>query len=205
MGERFFTSLGFESLPETFWNLSIIEKPTDGREMTCHASAWDFCDSKDFRIKMCTEMVQEDLRTIHHELGHVFYYIAYKNQPHIFREGANPGFHEAVGDAIALSFSTPEHLKAINLIDSIPDDHEGDLNYMMGMALDKIAFLPAGVMMDLWRWQVFSGEIPPSQYNSKWWDFKLRYQGVCPPVPRSENDFDAGAKYHIPAGVPYIR
>ena len=172
LGEEFFVSLGFERLPQTFWNHSIFEKPADGREMTCHASAWDMCDGKDFRIKMCTEINMEDLRVIHHELGHVFYFIAYKDQPHVFREGANPGLHEAIGDAITLSFSTPQHLKAINLTNSIPSDREGVLNHLMSIALDKIAFLPTGLLMDLWRWKVFSGEIKPSEYNRKWWEWQ---------------------------------
>ncbi|XP_074594632.1 angiotensin-converting enzyme-like [Brevipalpus obovatus] len=205
LGEEFFVSLGFDPLPQAFWNNSIFEKPADGREMTCHASAWDMCDGKDVRIKMCTEINMEDLRVIHHELGHIFYFRAYKDQPHVFREGANPGFHEAIGDAIALSFSTPQHLKAINLTSSIPNDREGVLNHLMSIALDKIAFLPTGLLMDLWRWKVFSGEITPQEYNRKWWELRYSYQGVCPPVERSEQDFDPAAKYHIAANVPYIR
>ena len=147
----------------------------------------------------------EDLVTIHHEMGHVEYYLQYKNQPVVFREGANPGFHEAIGDLLALSVSTPGHLNKVGLFSPLVDDHETTLNYQMQMALDKIAFLPFGYLMDVWRWDVFSGKTTTEHLNKRWWELRLKYQGVSPPVKRSEHDFDAGAKYHIPAGVEYIR
>lgn len=157
-------------------------------------------------IKMCTDVTMEDLITIHHEMGHVEYYLQYKDQPVVFREGANPGFHEAIGDLLALSVSTPGHLNKIGLFSSlVDDDYETTLNYQMQMALDKLAFLPFGYMMDLWRWGVFSGKTKSNHMNRRWWELRLKYQGVSPPVLRSEADFDPGAKYHIPAGVEYIR
>ncbi|KAM4622364.1 angiotensin-converting enzyme [Discoglossus pictus] len=202
--DSFFTSLGLIPMPQEFWDKSMIEKPK-GREVVCHASAWDFYNRKDFRIKQCTVVNMDDLITVHHEMGHIQYFLQYKDQPVTFREGANPGFHEAIGDVLALSVATPKHLHSIGLLDSVQDNTESDINYLMSVALDKIAFLPFGYLMDQWRWKVFDGRTPSSEYNQEWWNLRLKYQGVCPPVPRSESDFDPGAKFHIPASVPYIR
>ncbi|NXI48401.1 ACE enzyme, partial [Galbula dea] len=202
---RFFTSLGLIPMPDEFWNKSMIEKPADGREVVCHASAWDFYNRKDFRIKQCTVVNMDDLITVHHEMGHVQYFLQYMDQPISFRDGANPGFHEAIGDVMALSVSTPKHLHSINLLDQVTDNEESDINYLMSIALDKIAFLPFGYLMDQWRWKVFDGRIKEDEYNQQWWNLRMKYQGLCPPTPRSEDDFDPGAKFHIPANVPYIR
>jgi len=201
-GEGFFTSLGFAPLPETFFERSLFTKPAD-RDVVCHASAWDIDQEDDLRIKMCIEITDEDFRTIHHELGHNFYQRAYKHQPPLYRNSANDGFHEGIGDTIALSI-TPDYLVKVGLLDRVPAGN-GDLGLMMRMALDKVAFLPFGLLIDQWRWKVFSGEVRPENYNRAWWDLVLKYQGVTPPVPRSEADFDPGAKYHIPASVPYAR
>ncbi|KAM6368808.1 angiotensin-converting enzyme [Pluvialis apricaria] len=203
--DRFFTSLGLIPMPQEFWDKSMIEKPADGREVVCHASAWDFYNRKDFRIKQCTVVNMDDLITVHHEMGHVQYFLQYKDQPISFRDGANPGFHEAVGDVMALSVSTPKHLHSIKLLDQVMENKESDINYLMSIALDKIAFLPFGYLMDQWRWKVFDGRIKEDEYNQQWWNLRLKYQGLCPPTPRSEDDFDPGAKFHIPANVPYIR
>uniref|UniRef100_A0A8C8B8Z7 Angiotensin-converting enzyme n=1 Tax=Otus sunia TaxID=257818 RepID=A0A8C8B8Z7_9STRI len=203
--DRFFTSLGLIPMPQEFWDKSMIEKPADGREVVCHASAWDFYNRKDFRIKQCTVVNMDDLITVHHEMGHVQYFLQYMDQPISFRDGANPGFHEAVGDVMALSVSTPKHLHSINLLDQVTDNTESDINYLMSIALDKIAFLPFGYLMDQWRWKVFDGRIKEDEYNQQWWNLRMKYQGLCPPAPRSEDDFDPGAKFHIPANVPYIR
>ncbi|KAM8988729.1 angiotensin-converting enzyme [Ara ararauna] len=203
--DHFFTSLGLIPMPQEFWDKSMIEKPADGREVVCHASAWDFYNRKDFRIKQCTMVNMDDLITVHHEMGHVQYFLQYMDQPISFRDGANPGFHEAVGDVMALSVSTPKHLHSINLLDQVTDNTESDINYLMSVALDKIAFLPFGYLMDQWRWKVFDGRIKEDEYNQEWWNLRLKYQGLCPPAPRSEDDFDPGAKFHIPANVPYIR
>ncbi|XP_042221531.1 angiotensin-converting enzyme-like isoform X2 [Homarus americanus] len=204
LAEEFFTSLGLDPMPFTFWQKSMIVKPTD-REVVCHASAWDFCNGFDYRIKQCTQVTTEDLITTHHEMGHIQYDLQYRNQPFIFRDGANPGFHEAVGDVLALSVSTPRHLQAVNLVSNVDDSYETDINFLFTMALDKIAFLPFGYLVDQWRWEVFSGEIGESSLNSRWWDLRLSVQGVSPPVPRDEDDFDPGAKFHVPANVPYVR
>ncbi|KAM9424543.1 angiotensin-converting enzyme [Pholidichthys leucotaenia] len=203
--ERFFTSLGLLPMPKEFWEKSMLEKPTDGREVVCHASAWDFYNRKDFRIKQCTVITMDDLITVHHEMGHVQYFLQYKDQPVSFRDGANPGFHEAIGDVLALSVSTPKHLQSIGLLDKVENNYESDINFLMSMALDKIAFLPFGYLMDQWRWKVFDGRIPSTEYNKEWWNLRLKYQGLCPPVSRTEDDFDPGAKFHIPASVPYVR
>ncbi len=201
-GEGFFTSLGFAALPETFWKRSLFTKPAD-RDVVCHASAWDVDEVEDLRIKMCIEITDEDFVTIHHELGHNFYQRAYNKQPPLYRNSANDGFHEGIGDTIALSI-TPDYLVKVGLLDKVPAG-DADLGLLMQMALDKVAFLPFGLLIDQWRWKVFSGEVPPSQYNKAWWDLVVKYQGVAAPVARSESDFDPGSKYHIPANTPYAR
>ncbi len=201
-GERFFTSLGFAPLPKTFWERSLFVKPKD-HDVVCHASAWDVDNDNDLRIKMCIDITGEDFVTIHHELGHNFYQRAYNARPFLFRGGANDGFHEAIGDTIALSV-TPGYLQKVGLLAKDPGD-AGDLEFLMRMALDKIAFLPFGLMVDQWRWKVFSGEVTPASYNQAWWDLRRKYQGVSSPIPRTEADFDPGAKYHVPANVPYTR
>jgi peptidyl-dipeptidase A len=201
-GERFFTSLGFAPLPQTFWERSMFVKPRD-RDVVCHASAWDVDFDQDLRVKMCIDITSEYFSTIHHELGHNFYQRAYRPQPYLFRDSANDGFHEAIGDTIALSI-TPQYLVKLGLLGQAPDPSK-DLGLLMQKALEKIAFLPFGLLIDQWRWKVFSGEITPEQYNQAWWALRLKYQGVAPPTPRSEEDFDPGAKYHVAANVPYTR
>ena len=202
IGERFYTSLGFAPLPKTFWERSLFVRPRD-REVVCHASAWDIDFESDIRIKMCIEQTAEDFSTIHHELGHNFYQRAYKDLPAIFRDSANDGFHEAIGDTIALSV-TPEYLVRIGLLDKAPDASR-DIGLLMSRALEKVAFLPFGLLIDQWRWKVFSGEVKPEAYNKAWWDLRLKYQGVAPSTPRGEEFFDPGAKYHVPDNTPYAR
>ena len=200
--EGFFTSLGFEPLPDTFWTNSMFDKPV-GRNAVCHASAWDVTPT-DYRIKMCIQTTGEEFNVIHHELGHNFYKRAYNmNQPMLYRNSANDGFHEAIGDTVALSI-TPKYLKEIGLIEQEPSA-EGDLPFLLRMAMDKVAFLPFGLMVDKWRWKVFSGELTPEQYNQGWWDLREHYQGVKAPVDRPADAFDPGSKYHIPASTPYSR
>ncbi|XP_059127939.1 angiotensin-converting enzyme [Peromyscus eremicus] len=203
--DDFFTSLGLLPVSAEFWNKSMLEKPTDGREVVCHASAWDFYNGKDFRIKQCTSVNMEELVIAHHEMGHIQYFMQYKDLPVAFREGANPGFHEAIGDVLALSVSTPKHLYSLNLLSSEGSGYEHDINFLMKMALDKIAFIPFSYLIDQWRWRVFDGSITKENYNQEWWSLRLKYQGLCPPVPRSQGDFDPGSKFHVPANVPYIR
>jgi peptidyl-dipeptidase A len=201
-GERFFVSLGLDPLPPTFWTRSMITRPRD-REVVCHASAWDLDYQEDLRIKMCTEINAEDFQTIHHELGHNYYQRAYRHQPFIYEDSANDGFHEAVGDTIGLSV-TPEYLVRIGLLDAAPSDDK-DIGLLLARALEKVAFLPFGLLVDQWRWKVFDGEIPPGQYNPTWWELKRKYQGVAPPAPRSDDEFDPGAKFHVAGNTPYMR
>ena len=201
-GERFFSSLGFDPLPATFWERSLFVQPVD-RDVVCHASAWDLDAESDVRIKMCIEVNDEDFVTIHHELGHNYYQRAYQHQSALHRTSANDGFHEGIGDTIALSI-TPEYLAEVGLLRRVPPP-DRDLGLLLRLALDKVAFLPFGLMVDQWRWKVFSGEIGPEEYNQGWWDLRTEYQGIRPPVPRSEADFDPGAKYHIPANTSYTR
>ena len=203
-GEGFYTSLGFAPLPETFWQRSQITKPRD-REVVCHASAWDIDNLDDLRIKMCTKVNSGDFVTIHHELGHNYYQRAYKGQPFLYKNGANDGFHEAIGDFVALSI-TPQYLVDIGLLDAakVPSEDK-DIGLLLRQAMDKVAFLPFGLLIDKWRWGVFSGTIRTGDYQAAWDALRLQYQGVKPPVERDETKFDPGAKYHIPAGVPYTR
>ena len=201
-GEGFFTSLGFEALPQTFWERSLFEKPP-GREVVCHASAWDIDFQKDVRLKMCIQINEVDFQTVHHELGHNYYQMAYAPQPFLFQSSANEGFHEAIGDAVALSV-TPEYLKQLGLIERVPDA-SADTGLLLKSALAKVSFLPFGYLVDQWRWKVFSGEVGPNDYNKAWWDLRTKYQGIVPPAARGEQDFDAGAKYHVPANTPYAR
>lgn len=203
-GEGFYSSLGFAPLPATFWERSQITKPRD-REVVCHASAWDLDNREDLRIKMCTKVNADDFVTIHHELGHNYYQRAYNQQPLLYENGANDGFHEAIGDTMALSI-TPQYLVQIGLLDKnkVPSADK-DTGLLLRQAMDKVAFLPFGLMVDKWRWGVFSGAIPADQLNKGWNDLRLQYQGIVPPAPRTEADFDPGAKYHIPATTPYAR
>ncbi len=201
-GENFFSSLGFDKLPQTFWQRSQFTKPQD-RDVICHASAWDLDNIDDLRIKMCIKVNENDFITVHHELGHNYYQRAYNKQDLLYKNGANDGFHEAIGDMLALSV-TPDYLVKTGLLDKEPDA-KADMGLLMGQALDKIAFLPFGLLVDKWRWQVFSGELTPAQYNSGWWKLRTQYQGIVPPVERSADDFDPGAKYHIPGNTPYMR
>jgi len=201
--EQFYVSLGLPELPQTFWERSLFTKPAD-REVICHASAWGLDGGKDLRIKMCIRGTYEDLRTIYHELGHNFYQRAYSEQPPVFRGGAHSGFHEAIGDTITLSM-TPDYLQQVGLIPLATESEEAVINRQMQQALDNIAFLPFGKLIDEWRWGVFSGEISPENYNKAWWELRTRYQGIAPPVERTEEHFDPGAKYHIPGNTSYTR
>jgi len=203
-GENFFSSLGFEPLPETFWTRSQFVKPKD-RQVVCHASAWNLDDIDDLRIKMCTRVNGDDFTTVHHELGHNYYQRAYNKLTPYYLSGANDGFHEAIGDTVALSI-TPEYLVQIGLLDrSQVPGADKDTGLLLRQAMDKVAFLPFGLMIDRWRWQVFSGEVKPADYQKAWTDMRLQYQGIVPPSERGANAFDPGAKYHIPAVVPYTR
>jgi peptidyl-dipeptidase A len=201
--EGFFVSLGLDPLPETFWQRSLFLQPDD-REVQCHASAWDVGFNNDLRIKMCIKINMEDFVTIHHELGHNYYYMNYYTKPVLFQAGANDGFHEGIGDTLALSV-TPAYLKNLGLLDEISEDPNAVINKQLADGLEKISFLPFGLLIDRWRWGVFSGEIKPEEYNAAWWKLVNEYQGVAAPVERSEADFDPGAKYHIPANTPYAR
>jgi peptidyl-dipeptidase A len=202
-GEGFYTSLGLAPLPQTFWERSQIVRP-EGREVVCHASAWNIDAKDDIRIKMCTKVNGEDFFVVHHELGHNYYQRAYKNQPYLFQNGANDGFHEAIGDFVGLSALTPTYLQQVQIIDQVPPA-DADTAFLLDMAMDKIAFLPFGLLVDRWRWDVFSGKITPAQYNERWWQLVNQYQGLVPPSARPADAFDPGAKYHVPGNTPYTR
>lgn len=203
LGEGFFTSLGLDPLPGTFWERSLFVQPSD-RDVVCHASAWDVSYSDDLRIKMCIKIDEEDLITVHHELGHNYYFHYYYNLPALYQAGAHDGFHEGIGDTLALSV-TPGYLKNLGILDQVPKNEKGLINLQMKDALEKIAFIPFGKLIDQWRWDVFSGKVGPDRYNAAWWELRRKYQGVAPAGGRTEAEFDPGAKYHIPANVPYTR
>ncbi|QKG71794.1 M2 family metallopeptidase [Erythrobacter mangrovi] len=204
IGEGFYSSLGMKPLPETFWKRSMFLKPAD-REVVCHASAWDIDNKDDIRIKMCIKVNADDFVTIHHELGHNYYQRAYQDQSYLHLNGANDGFHEAIGDFVALSI-TPEYLVQIGLLDrnDVPSADK-DIGLLLRQAMDKVAFLPFGLLVDKWRWGVFDGTVPPEAYNAAWVGLKRDYQGITPPVDRPLDAFDPGAKYHIPGNTPYTR
>lgn len=201
--ENFYTSLGQPKLPASFWEKTQFIKPRD-RDVVCHASAWDLDMKGDVRIKMCTKANEEDFTTIYHELGHIYYDLNYNPQPAYFQNGANDGFHEAIGDTMVLAM-TPKYLNSIGLVGAQTESQESLINSQMRMALAKVAFVPFGLMIDKWRWGVFDGSIKPGEYNSAWWKLKAEYQGVAPVAARGEEFFDAGAKYHVPANTPYLR
>ncbi len=203
MGEDFFVNLGLQKLPDTFWTRSMLKKPKD-REVVCHASAWDVTFKGDVRIKMCIQVDEDNLITIHHELGHIYYYEQYFNKPVLFQQGAHDGFHEAIGDAVALSVN-PTYLNKLGILKDVKTDEKSLINLQMKDALDKVAFLPFGYLMDKWRWNVFNGKTKPADYNKSWWELRTKYQGIAPATARPSNAFDPGAKYHIPANVPYAR
>lgn len=204
VGEGFYTSLGLQALPATFYERSQLVRPRD-RDVVCHASAWDVDYKDDLRIKMCIKPNADDFVTIHHELGHNYYQRAYNAQPFLYQDSANDGVHEAIGDFIALSV-TPEYLVQIGLLEpgKVPSSDK-DVGLLLRQAMDKVAFMPFAYIVDKWRWGVFDGSITPANYNQAWVDLKRKYQGVVPPVSRSEADFDPGAKFHIPGNTSYAR
>lgn len=201
--QDFYTSLGMPKLPASYWEKTQFIKPLD-RDVVCHASAWDMDMAGDVRTKMCIKPNEEDFTTIYHELGHVYYYLAYNKLPPLFQAGANDGFHEAIGDTMVLAM-TPQYLNSIGMVGTPEQGNEALINSQMRMALAKVAFMPFGLMIDRWRWGVFDGSIKPENYNQAWWDLKAKYQGVAPATPRGEEFFDPGAKYHVPGNTPYTR
>ncbi|KAJ8935487.1 hypothetical protein NQ314_012779 [Rhamnusium bicolor] len=208
VANAFFTELGLFSMKKCYDEKAgaMITEPLDGREVLCEANSWDFCDGRTFLLKMCTKVKYDDLTTIHHEMGHIQYYMQYKNQPHVFRSGANPGFHEAIGDAIGLAVATPTHMKGIHLLTNYTESDEASINYLMDMAINKIAFLPLAFIIDKWRWDVFSGAVKEDEWNSHWWHHRESYMKLKAPVGRSnETDFDPGVLMHVANDIPYIR
>ncbi len=201
--EKFYTSLGLRDLPKSFWTNSMFVKP-EGKEVVCHASAWDLDTEGDVRIKMCTDINYDNLLTVQHEMGHIYYYLYYNHLPFIYQNGANDGFHEGIGDTITLSV-TPKYLHDIGLLDEVSSSYESTINQQMQSALEKVAFLPFGLLIDEWRWRVFDGTITPENYNAGWWKLREELQGVKAPELRDESHFDAGAKYHVPGNTPYLR
>ncbi|BFF94124.1 angiotensin-converting enzyme [Drosophila madeirensis] len=204
LAEEFFTSINMSAVGPEFYQNSVLEQPLD-RRVLCEPSAWDFCNRHDFRVKICTDINQRSLISVHHEMAHIQYFLQYRHLPKIFRNGANPAFHQAVGDAIGLSVSTPKHLQTLGLLQRSLDESSYDINYLFTMAIDKVAFLPFALSLDNWRYDIFSGNANKRTMNCHYWNMREKYSGIKPPVLRSEKDFDLGAKYHIPANIPYIK
>ncbi|KAL3836682.1 hypothetical protein ACJMK2_022104 [Sinanodonta woodiana] len=204
VAEEFFTSIGFKPMPPLFWEKSMFVKPAD-REVDCQTSAWEFMNKRDYRVTQCTTLTEDDFVAIHQNIGKLCYFMAYKDLPIVYRDGANPGFVDTMANIVILSFNTPEHRKKIGLLDKVPAQNEGDINFLFRMALNNVAFLPFAYLIDQWRWSVFRGETTPDRYNDKWWDLRCDFQGIYPPVERTNLDFDPGSKYHIPGAIPYIR
>ncbi|XP_030764811.1 angiotensin-converting enzyme-like isoform X2 [Sitophilus oryzae] len=202
MAEEFYTSLGLKPMPPEFWRYSMIEKPT-ARRVQCTASAWDFCNKIDYRIKQCTEVNMKNLIDTHHEMAHIEYYLYYSDQPFLYRDGSNPGFHEAVANAIILSVFNPTHFYRMGLSNNKTEGYEHNINFLMLMALRKVAYAPFAYIVDQWRYQIFRQGV--MKMNSDWWSLRLRFQGVVPPIPRTESHFDAAAKRHIPADISYVK
>lgn len=210
LAEEVFTSLGLERMTVDFWRRSVFVRPEDNWLMDCHASAHDFFADKDFRVKMCTEVSVTDLQTVHHELGHISYFMQYRNQPALFRTGANAAFHEAIGDTVAMSVMTPQHFRSVVLARHMPAPRskhfpETDISFLLHMALSRLALLPYAYVLEKWRYQVFRGDVKPSQYNTRYWELREKYQGVKAPVSRDGKNFDPGAKFHVAANIPYSR
>ncbi|XP_058056752.1 angiotensin-converting enzyme [Anopheles bellator] len=204
IAEEFFVSMNMSAMPPDFWANSILTQPPN-RPILCQPSSWDFCTGKDYRIKMCTQVTHKDFITVHHEMAHIQYFLNYRNNPKVFRDGANPGFHEALGDAISLSVASPKHLQNLGLVQKSVDDTAHDINFLFSLAMEKVVFLPFALALEAWRYDVFSKRIRKEQYNCHWWLLREEYGGVKPPVLRSELDFDPGAKYHVAANIPYIK
>ncbi|XP_070532224.1 angiotensin-converting enzyme 2-like [Ptychodera flava] len=205
LADDFFVSMGMMEANQEFWDHSMLERPDDGRDVECHATAWDFSNKIDFRIRMCSEVNMDDLMTLHHEMGHIQYYLQYKELPVLFRGGANEGFHEAVGELISLSAATPTHLYDVNLLDTLSDDYESDINFLMKQALTMVATLPFSMALEHWRWEVFRGNIPEDKWSETWWETKHKFVGVVEPHPRTEVDLDPPALFHIANDYSFLR
>ncbi|CAF0962495.1 unnamed protein product [Didymodactylos carnosus] len=205
ISENFFTSIGMSAMTKKFWTKSMFEKPKN-RSVVCHASASNMANKDDYRVKICTEINDDNFYTVHHEMGHIEYYMAYdKVQPIVYREGANSAFHEAIGDTIGMFVLSPTHLVKLDFISEDIINEKYEMNFLMRMALQKVAFLPFAYVMDKFRFALFRNEIDRSKLNRIWWNMRLKYGGLMPPVTRSEENFDPGAKYHVVSNVPYTR
>nr|XP_057944737.1 angiotensin-converting enzyme 2 [Doryrhamphus excisus] len=204
--EKFFMSVGLYKMFDNFWTNSMLVKPNDGRKVVCHPTAWDMGNRMDFRIKMCTKVNMDDFLTVHHEMGHNQYQMAYRNLPYLLRDGANEGFHEAVGEIMSLSAATPKHLKSLGLLSSnFTYDNETEINFLLKQALTIVATLPFTYMLEEWRWQVFAGNIPEDKWMERWWEMKRDLVGVVEPVPRDETYCDPPALFHVSGDYSFIR
>uniref|UniRef100_A0A8C1ZDQ6 Angiotensin-converting enzyme n=1 Tax=Cyprinus carpio TaxID=7962 RepID=A0A8C1ZDQ6_CYPCA len=203
--EKFFMSVNMSAMFDNFWTNSMFIKP-EGRDVVCHPTAWDMGNREDFRIKMCTKVNMDDFLTVHHEMGHNQYQMAYRHQSYLLRDGANEGFHEAVGEIMSLSAATPSHLQSLGLLP--PDfiqDYETDINFLMKQALTIVATLPFTYMLEEWRWQVFKEIIPKDEWMLRWWQMKRDLVGVGEAVPRDESYCDPPALFHVSGDYSFIR
>lgn len=202
--DEFYTSMGLKPMPRLFYNRSMLERPK-GREVECHATAWDFFDGEDFRIRMCTEVNFKDLETVHHEIGHVQYFMQYAHQPFVYRDGANDGFHEAIGELMGMTMASVSHLRHLGLLSETDTPHENSINYLMRTALKTVSTIPFHYVNDLWRWELYRGEIPQDSWNARYWELKKLHVGVQPPVDRTEEHLDIFNIFHVTHDYDMIR
>ena len=199
-GEDFFVSIGFDPLPESFYKKSsMLPAPADAEfKKNNHASAWHMDLENDLRCLMSVEPTAEYYETIHHELGHIYYYQAYTNPdvPPLLREGANRGYHEAIGSLLGLAAMQKPFLAAKGLVDA--DTKVDETQNLLKEALSYVVFLPfaAGVMSEFEN-SLYAENLPKSEYNKKWWELAKKYQGMVPPTERGEEFCDAASKTHI--------
>ncbi|KAF2355396.1 Peptidase M2 peptidyl-dipeptidase A [Trinorchestia longiramus] len=205
LADAFYQSMGLKPLPKDFYKLSMLERPNDGRDVECHGTAWDFLDGKDFRIRMCTQVNFKYLEVIHHELGHIQYFMQYAHLPLVYRDGANDGFHEGVGELMGMTLATVNHLISIGLLPDVPQSKESTINFLMRTALKTVTTLPFHYVNDLWRWEVFRGDVPENRWNARYWQLKKQYMGVMPPVNRTEEHLDAFNIFHVNNDFDMIR
>ncbi len=199
--ENFYVSLGFPRLPDSFWKKSDLYPVPAGsaRKKNSHASAWHIDHAADVRSLMSVEPDEQWFATAHHELGHIYYYISYSTPavPMLLREGANRAFHEAVGELAKLASQQTPYLIKVGVM---PRGKEPDATaWLLQSAMDSIVFMPfsAGTMSHFER-DLYEGNLPPSDWQKKWWDYAGQYQGVEPPVSRNDDALcDACTKTHI--------
>jgi peptidyl-dipeptidase A len=198
--ERFYVSLGFQKLPQSFWEKSSLYPVAAdaGFKKNTHASAWHIDLDHDVRSLMSIEPDTEWYETTHHELGHIYYYLSYSRPevPLLLRDGANRAYHEAIGSMMGLAAQQPRFVHAIGFESSGPKPDPTQL--LLKEALNYAVFIPwsAGTMF-MFEKELYYDDLAPEQWNKRWWELTAKYQGIAPPTPRGEEFCDAATKTHI--------